>query len=141
MIHVRLKNELKRLGVKPADAAKAIGESDSQGLRDVLGGRKRLTAEMLASLGKTGVNVLHVLFDDSVPPPSEVLSADERQLIALFRSASLTGKAAAIGALQGVADMGNRVSQKISGPVKGGVAGRDLIHKGRKHKNETGDQR
>lgn len=61
MLHVRLKEELARLALKPAAAAKAIGEPDSQGLRDVLGGRKRLSAELLAALAITGVDVAYVL--------------------------------------------------------------------------------
>lgn len=61
LIHVRLRNELGRLGLKPAAAAKAVGEPDSQGLRDVLGGRKRLSAELLAALSAIGVDVAYVL--------------------------------------------------------------------------------
>lgn len=61
MLHIRLKEELERLGLKPVAAAKAIGEPDSQGLRDVLGGRKRLSAELLAALAGTGVDVAYVL--------------------------------------------------------------------------------
>lgn len=61
LIHIRLKSELERLGMKPAAAAKAAGEPDSQGLRDVLGGRKRLSAELLAALSVAGVDVAYVL--------------------------------------------------------------------------------
>jgi hypothetical protein len=61
LIHVRLKEELERLGIKPAAAAKAAGEADSQGLRDVLGGRKRLSADLLAALESVGVDVSYVL--------------------------------------------------------------------------------
>lgn len=57
----RLKEELARLGLTPASAAKAIGEKDSQGLRDVLGTRKRLSAEFLAAFGAIGVDVAYVL--------------------------------------------------------------------------------
>ena len=34
----------------------------------------------------------------------------------------------------------SHASQQINAPVRGGVAGRDLVHKGRKKKNEAGDQ-
>ncbi|NLR73558.1 hypothetical protein [Leeia aquatica] len=61
LIHVRLKDELDRLGLKPAVAAKAAGEPDSQGLRDVLGGRKRLSADLLAALAAVGVDVQFIL--------------------------------------------------------------------------------
>ncbi|MBK1890711.1 hypothetical protein Undi14_11770 [Undibacterium sp. 14-3-2] len=61
LIHIRLKNELDRLGIKAVAAAKAVGESDSQGLRDVLGGRKRLSADLLAALASIGVDTVFVL--------------------------------------------------------------------------------
>jgi len=68
----------------------------------------------------------------------ELLTADERQLLTLFRAASLTGKMAAVGALQGA--MGSMPTQPSEGgatqnfhaPVGGGVAGRDIVNKGRK---------
>ena len=61
LIHVRLKGELDRLGLKPAAAAKQAGEPDSQGLRDVLGGRKRLSADLLAGLALAGVDAAYVV--------------------------------------------------------------------------------
>ncbi|RJX32323.1 MAG: hypothetical protein C4516_04290 [Oxalobacter sp.] len=84
--------------MKPAAAAKAIGDQDSQGLRDVIGGRKRLSAELLAALSTTGVDVQYVLTGQRVDVS---LSSDERQLLALYRSAPLAVKMAAVGALQG----------------------------------------
>jgi transcriptional regulator with XRE-family HTH domain len=57
----RLKDEIERLGVTQAEAARAAGLRDSQGIRDVLAGRKRLTAELLAALAQAGVDVLYVL--------------------------------------------------------------------------------
>lgn len=61
MLHIRLKDEFTRLGLKISQAASAAGESDSQGLRDVLGGRKRLSAELLAALEPLGVDVAYIL--------------------------------------------------------------------------------
>jgi len=61
LIHTRLKEEFDRLGLKAATAAKAIGDSDSQGLRDVLGGRKRLSADLLSALAPHGVDVVYVV--------------------------------------------------------------------------------
>ena len=97
LIRTRLNDELERLGIKPAAAAKAAGEKDSQGLRDVLGGRKRLTAELLAGLANADVDTGYVLFGSRA---EFVQNQDERELLALFRSAPLAVKAAAIGALQ-----------------------------------------
>lgn len=61
LLHTRLKEELERLGLKPAAAARAAGEPDSQGLRDVLGGRKRLSADLLAALAVAGIDVRYVI--------------------------------------------------------------------------------
>lgn len=123
MLHIRLKEELARLGLKPAAAARAAGEQDSQGLRDVLGGRKRLSAELLAGLASTGVDVFYVLTG------KHVLTADEREFLALFRAAPLAGKAAAIGALQGVA-AATPVQKRVKVTAQGGnAAGRDMVVK------------
>lgn len=48
-IHERLRAELESRGyTKPVMAARAAGLENSQGLRDVLAGRKRLSTELLA---------------------------------------------------------------------------------------------
>ncbi len=102
-IHERLRAELKRLDRSAAQASKAAGEANSQGLRDVLSGRKRLTADLLGALVlAVGVDGHYVLTGHQEPrtPP---INADEQELLALFRAAPLAVKAAAIGALQGAA--------------------------------------
>lgn len=60
-IHIRLRDELERRGLSLAEASRAIGETTSQGLRDVCSGRKRATAELVARLAVTGIDVLYVL--------------------------------------------------------------------------------
>ena len=58
---------------------------------------------------------------------------DERELLALYRSASLVGKMSAVGALQGAKDAATtQAKQVFHGDVNGGVAGRDIVNKGRK---------
>lgn len=57
----RLKAELKAGQMSQAKAARVAGLPDSQGLRDALTGRKRLSAELLASLAHAGIDVLFVL--------------------------------------------------------------------------------
>lgn len=54
------------------------------------------------------------------------LSADEQEMLALFRTASLTGKAAAIGALQGAAGATHTSKIHIAGNASGQIA--DVIH-------------
>ena len=64
-IHERLKAELSNLGITAAAAARAAGMTDSQGLRDTLNGRKRVTADLLALLIPLGVDPLRVLTGQS----------------------------------------------------------------------------
>lgn len=80
------------MGMKPADAARAAGMPDSQGLRDVLSGRKRLTVELLSSLAATGIDLLFVVTGERGSPIGG--SFDER-VKALKESADA---AAAMGA-------------------------------------------
>jgi len=58
-------------------------------------------AAYLAAIAKVGVDVRYIVTGQREGPAPEVFSADERELIALFRAAPLAVKAAAIGALQG----------------------------------------
>jgi len=130
LLHVRLKEELDRLGLKPAAAAKAVGEQDSQGLRDVLGGRKRLSAELLAALSETGVDVAYVLTGQRA---DMVLTAEERLLIERYRESPRPLRDAALRVLLGADQPTTQgATQTFHAPVSGGVAGRDIVNKGRK---------
>lgn len=60
-LHIRVRQELDHLGLSLAEAARRMGEPDSQGVRDVCSGRKRVTAEFLAKLVAIGGDVLFVL--------------------------------------------------------------------------------
>lgn len=60
-LHDRIRLELERLGLTQAEAARRMGEPDSQNLRDVCSGRKRVTAEFLTKLATIHVDVLFVL--------------------------------------------------------------------------------
>lgn len=57
----RLREELDRCGYSFAEAARAIGDNSSQGIRDTVSGRKRCSAELLAKLGRVGVDATYVL--------------------------------------------------------------------------------
>lgn len=81
--HTRLRSELTRLGLQPADAGRAIGDPDGQGIRDISGGRKRLTAEVLAKLVAVGVDPFYVLTGERSGTSAAVsyLSRDEEWLL------------------------------------------------------------
>ncbi len=66
-IHIRVRQELERLGLSLAEAARRMGEADSQGVRDVCSGRKRVTAEFLAKLVEIQGDVLFVLTGKRLP--------------------------------------------------------------------------
>lgn len=87
-IHERLRLELQRLGLKGVDAARQAG-IDGQGLRDVLGGRKRLPAEMLGALTiHCGVDALRVLTGQpSQPQAASTVSEGDRVLLSNFHAA------------------------------------------------------
>lgn len=99
-IHIRLRAELDAHGLSAAQAARDAGESDSQGLRDVLSGRKRLTADLLGALvNGTGIDGQFVLTGRR----GSGLSAEEKLMLEYFRGASKEVKRAALGALLGAA--------------------------------------
>ncbi|MAL00850.1 MAG: transcriptional regulator [Alcaligenaceae bacterium] len=80
---------------------------------------------LLRLMGEFGADPAWVLTGKGERPS---LTEDEQELLTLFRAASLTGKAAAIGALQGVASSvsGNQAKKVV---VQGGqrIAGRDYL--------------
>jgi transcriptional regulator with XRE-family HTH domain len=66
-LHERLRAELAAKNLSAAQAARDAGEPDSQGLRDVLAGRKRLSAELLSALVVgTGIDGDYVLTGKTV---------------------------------------------------------------------------
>jgi transcriptional regulator with XRE-family HTH domain len=77
--------------------------------------------------GSSLLNVNHLLTGS---PPQEALSRDERDLLALFRAAPLAVKGAAIRVLD-THSVGT-TGQVFNAPITGGVAGRNIINKGKK---------
>lgn len=130
-ISERLKEERKRLGFNQEDFACVAGIT-RRPYAAWEAGNTSPTAVQLAALATVGADVRYIITGEREGPAPEALSADERQLLALFRAAPLTGKAAAIGALQGAVGAGGKISQQFNAPVSGGVAGRNIVNKGRK---------
>ncbi len=135
----RLREERQRLDMNQTELGERGGVQKRAQINYEAGDRFP-DASYLAAIATAGADVRYIITGSRDSPPSEALSPDERELLALFRSASLVGKAAAIGALQGATGRSGRIGQQINGPISGGVAGRDFVQ-GRKKKNETGDQR
>lgn len=102
-IHERLRAELEAKGLSAAQAARDAGEPDSQGLRDVLSGRKRLSAELLGALVRgTGIDGAYVLSGKTQQQRIEEAAAgmparlralrEERGIEAVLKVSGLTAK-------------------------------------------------
>lgn len=85
-IHERLKAELDRLGMKPVDAARAAGLDSSQGLRDVIAGRKRLTVDLLGLLAQAGIDVLYVTTGQRMQQEPLPIKPEHRALISNYEA-------------------------------------------------------
>jgi transcriptional regulator with XRE-family HTH domain len=84
-------------------------------------------SSLLKLMAEFGADVNHLLTGS---PPQEALSRDERDLLALFRAAPLAVKGAAIRVLD-THSVGT-TGQVFNAPITGGVAGRNIINKGKK---------
>lgn len=111
----RLREERTRLGHSQAEFAEIAGaHRKSQGNYE--SGERMPDAAYLSAIAQTGADVQYIV---TGVRSDAALSPDERELLALFRAAPLTGKMAALGALQGAMSAG--VKQKIGGSVGGHV--------------------
>lgn len=63
-IHIRMREEIESQGLSMADAARNMGEKNAQRLRDIVNGRQKLSAEMLAKSAVIGIDVNYVLTGD-----------------------------------------------------------------------------
>lgn len=84
-IHIRLREEVERCGYTLASAARAIGDSSSQNLRDVVTGRKKCSAELVARLTVIGVDISHILTGIRAEQTS-TLKPEESALLNKYRS-------------------------------------------------------
>lgn len=101
-IHVRLREELDRLGLKMAEAARAMGEESSQGLRDVCSGRKRASAELMAKLAGIGADVMYVLTGKPSEPNRAIshdLPPEEQLLLEAYRGLPVAARRALLAEL------------------------------------------
>lgn len=97
MIGNRLKEERKRLGYNQEDFA-AVAGITRRPYAEWEASKTFPNAEQLAALSSVGADVQYIV----TGARSEMaLTPDERELLRLFRDASLAIKAAAIGALKG----------------------------------------
>ena len=125
----RLREERNRLGLSQTDFAALAGTTKKSQIEY----EKDSTypnAAYLSFVAKSGADVQYIVTGIR---SDTMLTPDERQLLALFRTATLTGKMAAVGALQGVQNAEKKQGIKIiSSSVGGDVVNGDLTKKRRK---------
>jgi len=107
----RLKEERERLGLSQP-AFGELGGVQKRAQINYESGERFPDAAYLAAIAKAGADVRYIVTGDREGPAPELLSADEKELLSLFRAAPLAVKAAAIGALQGAAAIPAKKSRK-----------------------------
>lgn len=77
-IRIRLRQEIDRSGLSLAAASRAAGEPSPQHLKDVVSGRQKCTADLLAKLISIGVDSGYVLTGQS---SATAISPEEVRLV------------------------------------------------------------
>ena len=113
----RLRAERERLNLSQQALADRCGVT-ARSQRNYEAGERLPDAAYLSALSATGADVLYILTGQR---SAYGLSADEQELLALFRAAPLAVKMAAIGALQGAALGGISQVNRAAGSVMVGV--------------------
>ena len=138
----RLREERQRLDRNQTELGE-LGGVQKRAQINYESGERFPDAAYLAAIAAVGADVRYIITGDRKGPPPLALSPEEQVLLDGYRSLDKkTQKRMLAFVLGGDALMEKtaRVSQQINAPVIGGVAGRDLVHKGRKKKSEAGDQ-
>lgn len=92
-IHVRLREELEAHGYSLAEASRLMHEKSAQRLRDVVNGRQKMSAELLAKASLLSVDISYVLTGQRQEAEGE-LSPDESALLDNYRHLDKEQKAA-----------------------------------------------
>ncbi len=128
-IHIRLREEIDQIWSSMAEAARDIGESSSQGLRDVCAGRKRTTAELLARLALEGADAGYILTGKRTEhAPSKQLPSDEQLLLDTYRAMSVTRRKALLADLL-TGGKGRSSGGVVASGNNSRAAGRDYLER------------
>lgn len=95
-IRIRLRQEIDNSGLSLAAASRAAGEPSPQRLKDVVSGRQKCTADLLANLIHIGVDSFYVLTGQK---SEAAISPEEVRLLVSFRAADVQVKDAVLRAL------------------------------------------
>lgn len=116
----RLKEERNRLRLSQTEFA-AIAGTTKKSQIEYEKDSTYPNAAYLSSVAASGADVQYII---TGVRSDMALTPDERQLLELFRAAPLTGKMAAVGALQGVLNPGTATTVIATGNAQ--AAGRDI---------------
>ena len=132
LIHVRLREELDRCGLKLAAASRAANEVSPQRLKDVVSGRQKCPAELIAKLVGTGVDAMYVLTGVRTQAFPNELAPDEEVLLEEYRALDRASKKRVLASLlvggRATSEESRQNTQTVSGSGHR-VAGRDFITK------------
>lgn len=100
-LHLRLREELDRIGIKLAAASRAAGEPNAQRLKDVVSGRVRCPADLVERLAPTGIDVMYVITGEALAngATSHHLPPDEQLLLEAYRGMAAPARKALLAEL------------------------------------------
>lgn len=136
----RLLEERERLGLSQPELA-GVCRVTMRSQRNYEKDERFPDAAYLAAIAAAGADVRYIITGERDGPAPLALSPDEQVLLDGYRGLDRKTQKRLLAFVLGGELASGGVSQQINAPVKGGVAGRDLVHKGRKNKDEAGDQR
>lgn len=98
----RIREEISLLGLSLAETSRRAGESSPQRLKDVLSGRQKCPADLVAKLASLGVDIFYVLTGERSVPESQPLglpiggsgSVDVEQLVRIADRLDVIAQAA-----------------------------------------------
>ncbi|MGY1949484.1 MULTISPECIES: hypothetical protein [Pseudomonas] len=99
LIHERLREEIDRCGLSLAAASRAANESSPQRLKDVVSGRQKCPADLVANLLVIGVDAMYVLTGDRTQHLPSKLAPDEEVLLDGYRALDTPSKKRALAAM------------------------------------------
>lgn len=112
----RLKEERKKLGLTQAQAAEKCGVSGRM-WGDYERGISQPKTELFFQFEKAGIDVQYVMHgrrDETAAMPSEKLSKEEQELLALFRQASDNGKFVILSVAKGAEKKAEAAADQVS---------------------------
>ena len=135
----RLREERQRLDLNQTELGERGGVQKRAQINYELGERFP-DASYLEAIAEVGADVRYIITGDRDGPAPLALSPDEQVLLDGYRALDKKTQKRILAFVLGGEPQSMAGTQQINAPVSGGVAGRDLVHKGRKKKNEAGDQ-